>query len=114
MDGPQIASTRAESPYVPHSMTDLVAMIAIASCDAMTPPANWSPHPHPVAIAGGAIAHPIARDTVRHSVPGRVVQGERGRNAGVVSPPPSNVINIFIYIIFITLRACRAATAIPA
>ena len=33
---------------------------------------------------------------------------------GDVSPPPSNVINIFIYIIFITLRAISAAAALPA
>ena len=28
--------TRDESPYVAHSMADGIAMIAIASCDAMT------------------------------------------------------------------------------
>ncbi len=107
--------TRDDSPYVPHSIAaDLAAMIA--SCDAMTlersrpgsPTRILSPAPAP------APAGQIVRDISYVRVPPRVVQGRGGMGDGDVSPPPSNVINIFIYIIFITLRAISAAAALPA
>jgi hypothetical protein len=74
--------TRDDSPYVPHSIATGIAVTAIAtaSCDAMTLSATWTRRPASCRYraTATAIAHPIARDRDRHSVPGRVVQGERG------------------------------------
>jgi hypothetical protein len=96
-------------------MVDGIAMIAIASCGAMTlersrpdrPTRILSPAPAPSRIRSPATAIAIVS-------PVELSKGRGGMDDGVVSPPPRHYINIFIYIIFITLRAIHTVATVPA